>query len=103
LGEDFPPFQAHPALNPVVQVLDCKKHGRAPKNCHILDIPAQYSFVRKDGSIKWEAEGCLLTEPEDLKLQRKFEWRCPEAPSFLVTLSLLILWKENAEYEAWVA
>jgi hypothetical protein len=77
LDTDFPPVQAHPVLNPVVQVLDRKKCGRAPKNCHILDIPAQYLCVRKDGSSEW-VPGRLLSEPEDLKL-KEFEWRFPRS------------------------
>jgi hypothetical protein len=67
-------LQAHLALNTVVQVLDRKKFGRCPKNVHVLDIPAQYLCVRKDGTTKW-VPGRSLTEPEDLKLLRKHEWR----------------------------
>jgi hypothetical protein len=43
LDPDFPAVQAHPALNPVVQVLDHKKYGRAPRRVDdLLDIPTQY-------------------------------------------------------------
>jgi hypothetical protein len=53
LDPDFPAAQAHPALNPVVQVLDRKKYGRAPRSCDdLLDIPAQYLVLRQDGSLE---------------------------------------------------
>jgi hypothetical protein len=32
-------------------VLDRTRHGRASRNCHVLDIPAKYLCVRKDGSM----------------------------------------------------
>jgi Integrase core domain len=53
LSEELPPVNAHPALNTVVQVLDRRKHGRAPKNCHVLDIPAKYLCVRNDGTTEY--------------------------------------------------
>jgi hypothetical protein len=78
LSDDLPPVKAHPALNKVVQVLDRKRCKRAPKNCHLLDIPAQYLCVRSDGTTEW-FPGRLLTEPEDAKLLRDFEWRFPRS------------------------
>jgi transposase InsO family protein len=78
LSDELPPVHAHPALNSVVQVLDRKKYGRAPKNCHVLDIPAQFLCVRKDGTTEWVA-GKDLSEPEDKRLLREFEWRFPRS------------------------
>jgi hypothetical protein len=78
LSDDLPPVKAHPALNTVVQVLDRKKYKRAPKNCHVLDIPAQYLCVRRDGSTEW-IPGRRLTEPQDRRLLREFEWRFPRS------------------------
>jgi hypothetical protein len=62
----------------VEQVLDRKKYGRCPRNIHVLDIPAQYLCVRTDGTTEW-VPGRSLTEPEDLKLLREFEWRFPRS------------------------
>jgi hypothetical protein len=62
--------QAHPALNKVVHVLDRKMFDSCPKKSHVLDIPAQYLCERKDGTTAW-----AVSEPEDLKLLREFEWR----------------------------
>jgi hypothetical protein len=78
LSPELPPVHAHPALNKVVQVLDRRKHGRAPKNCHVLDIPAKYLCVRKDGTTEW-VPGRSLSEPEDRRLLREFEWRFPRS------------------------
>jgi hypothetical protein len=78
LSDEFPPVHAHPALNTVVQVLDRRKHGRAPKNCHVLDIPAKYLCVRKDGTTEW-VPGRDLPEPEDRRLLKEFEWRFPRS------------------------
>jgi hypothetical protein len=78
LSSDLPPVHAHPALNRVVQVLDRKKYRRAPRNCHVLDIPAQYLCVRRDGSTEWIPQR-LLNEPADEKLLKEFEWRFPRS------------------------
>lgn len=78
LSTEVLPVQAHPALDRVVQVLDRKKWGRAPRNCHVLDIPAQYLVVRKDGATEW-VPGRDLREAEDLRLIREFEWRFPRS------------------------
>jgi hypothetical protein len=45
-----PRVKPHPASNDVVQVLDRKTYGRVPKNVPVLDIPAQYSCVRRVGA-----------------------------------------------------
>jgi hypothetical protein len=102
LDTDFPPVQAHPALNHVVQVLDRKKYGRAPKNCHILDIPAQYLCVRKDGSTEW-VPGRLLTEPEDLKLLKEFEWRFPRSKKLPCDSVTAYPVEKYADEAAWVS
>jgi hypothetical protein len=78
LSEKLPPILAHPATNSVVQILDRRRHGRAPKNCHVLDIPAKYLVVCKDGTTEWVA-GHNLPEPEARKLIREFEWRFPRS------------------------
>lgn len=61
-----------------MQVLDRRKHGKSPKNCHVLDVPEKYLRVRKDDSAEWVA-GRGLPEPEDRKLLREFEWRFPRS------------------------
>jgi hypothetical protein len=39
----YPEIAPHPALNPIVQLLDRKRFGRAPKYLgSYLDIPCQY-------------------------------------------------------------
>jgi hypothetical protein len=78
LSADLPPVKAHPSLSTVVQVLDRKRYKRAPKNCRVLDIPAQYLCVRRDGSTEW-IPGRRLTEPQDRRLRREFEWRFPRS------------------------
>jgi len=73
---DYPAVTAHPALNPVVQVLDRKRvAGRQPQApVSLLDIPAQYLIVRRDGSTAW-IRGTALSEPDEIKLIKKFEMR----------------------------
>jgi hypothetical protein len=78
LSSDLPPVHAHPSLNRVVQVLDRKRYRRAPKNCHVLDIPAQYLCVRRDGSTEWIPRR-RLNEPADERLLKEFEWRFPRS------------------------
>jgi transposase InsO family protein len=72
---DYPPVEPHPTLNPVVQVLDRKRYGRAPlKPASLLDIPATYFVVRRDGSTQW-VRGRELTAPNEISLVKKFEYR----------------------------
>jgi hypothetical protein len=72
---DYPELQAHPSLNPVVQVLDRKKVGVIPRRLSsYLDIPAKYLVVRKDGSMEWR-KGSQLTSPEERSLVKNFEFR----------------------------
>jgi hypothetical protein len=74
LDPEFPAVQAHPALNPVVQILDRKKYGRAPRSCDdLLDIPAQYLVLRQDGSLEWSPQSAL----QEKHLIWAFELRFP--------------------------
>jgi hypothetical protein len=73
-----PTVKPHPALNDVVQVLDRKTYGRVPKNVHALDLPAQYSCVRRVAAPEW-IRGRYLKEPEEGALVKKFEWRFPRS------------------------
>ena len=73
---DLPELEPHPTLNPVVQILDRKRFGRAPKHIgSLLDIPAQYLVVYRDGSIGW-VRGFHLKNHEEIKLVMDFEFRC---------------------------
>jgi hypothetical protein len=53
LHVDCPPVVPHPALNPVVQVLDRRRGGRAPRNCDLLDIPTEDLVLFVNGDIAW--------------------------------------------------
>jgi hypothetical protein len=75
LDVSYPDVSPHPALNPVVQILDRKKFGRCPKHIDsYLDIPCQYFIVRKDGSTEWIRD-TALTESADVQLMKRFEKR----------------------------
>ena len=72
---DLPELDPHPSLNPVVQVLDRKKFGRALKHIgSLLDIPAQYSVVYRDGSTGW-VQGSHLRTHEEKSMMKDFEFR----------------------------
>ncbi len=72
---DYPAVEPHPALNPVVQILDRKRYGRAPlRPASLLNIPATYFVVRWDGSTQW-ISGRELTAPAEVSLVKKFEYR----------------------------
>jgi hypothetical protein len=86
----------------VVQVLDRKKFGRCPKNAHVLDIPAQYLCVRKDGTTEW-VPGRSLTEPEDLKLLREFEWRFPRSKELPCDAVSKYALEKYADEREWVS
>ena len=71
----YPAVEPHPALNPVVQVLDRKRCGGRPRRItSLLDIPAQYVVVLKDGSSHY-VPGSRLREPHERELVKKFELR----------------------------
>ena len=71
----YPAVEPHPALNPVVQVLDRKRCGGRPRRItSLLDIPAQYLVVLKDGSSHY-VPGSRLREPHERELVKKFELR----------------------------
>jgi hypothetical protein len=75
----YPAVAPHPALNPVVQILDRKRFGRAPKYLDsYLDIPCQYLVVPKDGSTRWVSNS-QLTESEDVQLIKTFEKKYPRS------------------------
>ena len=75
---DLPDLQPHPSLNPVVQILDRAKFGRAPKRIgSLLEIPAQYVVVYRDGSTGW-VRGSHLRTCEEKKLVKAFEFRSSE-------------------------
>ena len=75
---DYPDVVAHPTLNRVVQVLDRKRHGCAPRSAEPLDIPAQYLVVRVDGTIEWVPHN-RLNEGEETEFVKKFEYRFPRS------------------------
>ena len=60
----------------VTEVLNRKRMaGRQPRAlASLMDIPAQYLVVRRDGSTSW-IRGTALSGPEDIKLLKKFELR----------------------------
>lgn len=75
----LPPIDLHPTFNPVVQIVDRRRHGRTPQELDsLLDIPAQYLVVRKDGSIVWQPQSALQA-PEELQLIKKFEKTFPRS------------------------
>ena len=69
---DYPDVVAHPTLNRVVQVLDRKRYGHAPRSAEPLDIPAQYLVVRVHGNTEWVPHNCL-DEDEERVLVKKFK------------------------------
>jgi transposase InsO family protein len=79
LDVSYPPVAPHPALNPIVQVLDRKQYGRAPRViASFLDIPCQYLVVYKDQSTEW-IRNTALTETRDVQLVRAFEKAFPRS------------------------
>ena len=75
LDAHYPLVRAHPALNPVVQVIDRKAYGRRPRDLDdLLDIPAQFLVIYCDGDIGWR-RGPTLGEPHERTLLREFESR----------------------------
>jgi hypothetical protein len=71
----YPPVQSHPSLNPVVQVMDRKQAGRAPRHCEdVLDYPTKYLVLLKDGSMEW-IHRANLTAPHEQSAIRQFEHR----------------------------
>ena len=75
---EYPDVVAHPSLNRVIQVLDRKKFGRAPRGAEPLDIPARYLVVRVDGTTEWVPHNCLR-EDDERELVKKFEYRFPRS------------------------
>ena len=77
LDPDLPDcVEPHPALNPVVQIIDRKRpKGRRPTRVeHLLDIPAMYLCVLRNGKIEWRHQS-RLRESDDRKLVHDFEHR----------------------------
>ena len=70
LEVDFPDVVAHPTLNRVVQVLDRKRYGRAPRTAQPLEIPAQYLVVRVGGTTEWVPHN-RLNHDEERELAKK--------------------------------
>jgi hypothetical protein len=72
----YPAIAQHPALNPAVQILDCKRSGgRRPRVLtFLLDIPAQYLVVFQVGSSHFLPRS-RLREPHERSLVKKFELR----------------------------
>ena len=75
LEMDYPDVVAHPR---VVQVLDRKRYGHAPRSAEPLDIPAQYLVIRVNGTTEWVPHN-RLNEDEEKELVKKFEFRCPRS------------------------
>jgi hypothetical protein len=79
LDVSYPPVAPHPALNPIVQLLDRKQYGRCPRVlASYLDIPCTYFVVRKDQSTEWVRNN-TLTEPYEVQLMKQFEKRFPRS------------------------
>jgi transposase InsO family protein len=79
LDVSYPPVSPHPALNPIVQLLDRKPAGRRPRGiASLLDIPCSYFVVRKDQSTDW-VRSHSLTEPYEVQLVKNFEKRFPRS------------------------
>jgi transposase InsO family protein len=79
LDVSYPPVAPHPALNPIVQLLDRKPYGRRPRRiASFLDIPCCYFVVRKDQSTDW-VRSHTLTEPYEVQLVKNFEKRFPRS------------------------
>jgi hypothetical protein len=79
LDVSYPPVAPHPALNPIVQILDGKPYGRRPRRiASFLDIPCVYFVVRKDQSTDW-VRNRTLTEPHEVQVITKFEERFPRS------------------------
>jgi hypothetical protein len=79
LDVSYPSVAPHPALNPIVQLLDRKPYGRCPRHlASYLDIPCTYFVVRKDQSTDW-VRSHTLTEPYDVQLVKMFEKRFPRS------------------------
>jgi hypothetical protein len=75
----YPEVAPHPALNPIVQLLDRKRFGRAHKHLvSYLDIPCQYYVVRKNGD--HECVKCsAIPDTGDVQLIKKFEKNYPRS------------------------
>ena len=78
LERDYPDVVAHPTLHRVVQVLDRKRYGCAPRSAKPLDIPAQSQVIRVDGTTEWLPHN-RLNEDEERELVKKFECRFPRS------------------------
>jgi RNase H-like domain found in reverse transcriptase/Integrase zinc binding domain/Reverse transcriptase (RNA-dependent DNA polymerase)/Integrase core domain len=79
LDVSYPAVEPHPALNPIVQLLDRKPYGRRPRGlASYLDIPCTYFVVRKDQSTDW-VRNHTLTEPNEVQLVKQFEKRFPRS------------------------
>jgi hypothetical protein len=77
----FPAVRAHPSLNPVVQILDRKRYGRAPRDvADYLDIPTQYLVLLRNGDTEWRPR-VALEDPRERRLVARFELRFPRDAS----------------------
>ena len=71
----LPSVEAHPSLNPVLQLLDRKRFDRAPKRLQdYLDIPAQYFALYANGDTEW-VRATALQQDHERELVHTFEHR----------------------------
>ena len=74
---DLPPTDLHPTFNPLVQILDSRRHGRMPCDLQLhLDIPAQYLVIRTDGATVLQPQS-ELQAPQERQMIKKFVMKFP--------------------------
>ena len=74
LDVSYPSVAPHPALNPIVQLLDRKPYGRQPRNvASLLDLPCEYFAIRKDQSTDW-VRSSSLTSASEVQLVKEFRF-----------------------------
>lgn len=96
---DLPPIELHPTFNPVVQILDRRRHGRAPRDLQShLDIPTQYLVIRKDGTTLWQPQSALQA-PEEKQLIKRFELKFPRSDAKPCEPISAYITKETTEAE----
>ena len=96
---DLPPIELHPTFNPVVQILDRRRHGRAPRDLQShLDIPTQYLVIRKDGTTLWQPQSALQA-PEERQLIKRFELKFPRSDAKPCEPISAYITKETTEEE----
>ena len=81
LEPTYPVVLSHPAFNPIVQVVDRKSIGRAPRDAALIDIPATYKVLRRSGDAEWLREAHLETAEETALVNEKKKKKKKESGS----------------------